>query len=1047
MALLLLRERRVLALVLLMIAALGAATATTIGRQEDPTITNIFALAITPYPGADPARVEALVTEKIEAELRQIPDIKNITSTSRTGISVVQVELSEFTPKARIEQIWSEMRDALADAAKKFPAGVPEPEFDGDRVGAFTAIFALTPAKGADTGLGVLTRRAELLADQLRRLPGTDFVRVYGGVTEEILIEIEADKLATLGLTPDLVAAAISAADSKVRAGRVRGSKTDYLIEVEGEIDGVERVRRIPLVSSTTAPGAPVVHVGDVAKVRRTTKKPAEEIAVSKGGRAVLVAARMEPDLQVDTWMKRVKTAFGAHTATGPKSVDVELIFDQSEYTFARLSDLGANLALGVAIVVAVLLITLGWRSAVIVALALPLTAMVSLFVLEKIGIVIHQMSVTGMIVALGLLVDAAIVMTDDIRRSLSEGRLREDAVRIAVRRLTAPLLASTLTTMLTFVPMAAMPGPAGDFIGSIAFSVITMLGCSFLIAITITPALAGMMLRRNAPDAPRPKLGLGPRLFRWSLRRALANRAVAAAIAATPAVLGFLAFPTLTAQFFPGVDRDQFYVQIEAPPGGSIEATLARVKKADALLRGSDGIKRVDWVVGRNAPAFYYNMTADTESKPEFAEALIFTTSPEATARLIPVLQKQLDRALPGVQTLVRGLVQGPPVAAPLELRIVGPDLKVLRELGDKARRIMRSLPMVEHTRSNLSGGAPKLLFTFDEDKLRLVGLSLSDAARQLETLLEGAVGGSLIEGSEELPVRVRVAAADRASADRILALRLIPPSARSTASAAMPGVPLSALGKFELKPAQSPITRRNGERVNTVQGYLQLGVLPEEALKAFRAELAKTPMALPQGFRLEWGGDSDARGEVVTNLMATVGIVTVLMLASIVLTFNSWRLSLIALIVSGLSMGLSLLALAVFQYPFGIQALIGVIGSIGVSINAAIIIMTTLKEDPAARRNDREAIVRVVMRASRHIVSTTVTTFGGFLPLILAGGFFWPPFAMSIAGGVLLSTIVSLYFTPPLFSLLAGRKGYEASAAEKREAAAQMNDAVATA
>lgn len=1035
MALILLRERRIFALVLLIIAALGAATAATIGRQEDPTITNIFALAITPFPGAGPERVEALVTEKIEEQLREIPEIKNITSVSRSGISVVQVELSEFTPKDRIEQVWSEMRDALADASAEFPDGVPEPEFDGDRVGAYTMIFALTPSD-PDVSLSVMTRRAELLADQMRGLPGTELVRVYGGATEEILIEIDPARLASLGLTPDAVAAAVGGADAKVRAGRVLGLKADYLVEISGEIDGVERVRAIPLLGAEGAAlGAPVVRVGDVADVRRAVEEPPSEIAVSNGERSILVAVRMAPDLQVDAWTNRIKDAFAAYQKTAPAGVTTEIIFDQSLYTFDRLGDLGVNLALGVGIVLVVLLATLGWRSALIVALALPLTSLLSLFVLQQLGVVVHQMSVTGLIVALGLLVDAAIVMTDDIRRSLREGKLREEAVRIAVRRLTAPLLASTVTTVLTFVPMAAMPGPSGDFIGAVAASVMTMLICSFVIAITVTPALAGMTLPTHEREAGPARLGAGARLYRWSLRRALANRGVAALVAASPAILGFLAFPTLTAQFFPGVDRDQFYVQIERPLGAAIAATAAEAAEADAIIRGAEGVERVDWVIGRNAPAFYYNMSANFENQPEFAQALVVTSSPETTARLIPELQARLDRDITGGQVLVRGLVQGPPVAAPLELRVIGPDLEVLRAIGDEARRMMSTLPMVTHTQSDLRGGAPKLVFDFDEEKLRLAGLTLGDAARQLETLLVGVTGGSLVEGSEELPVRVRIAAADRASADRILALRILPPGAQASAETPMPGAPLSALGAFRLEPAESPVSRRNGERVNTVQGFLQLGVLPEEALKDFEALLEEEPLALPPGYRLEWGGDSDARGEVVTNLMATVGIVVVSMVATIVLIFNSWRLSGVAFIVSGLSMGLSLLALEIFRFPFGIVALIGVIGSIGVSINAAIIIMSALKDDPRARTGDREAVVAVVMRASRHIVSTTLTTFGGFLPLILAGGDFWPPFAMSIAGGVLLSTIVSLYFTPSMFSLLSGRRGYQAPAEERRQ------------
>jgi len=252
---------------------------------------------------------------------------------------------------------------------------------------------------------------------------------------------------------------------------------------------------------------------------------------------------------------------------------------------------------------------------------------------------------------------------------------------------------------------------------------------------------------------------------------------------------------------------------------------------------------------------------------------------------------------------------------------------------------------------------------------------------------------------------------------------LRVMPPAGQSggrSGDAAFPGVPLAALGEIEIVPSEATITRRNGERVNTVQAFLAHGVLPDEALSEVRARLEADPIALPPGYRIAWGGESDARGETVNNLLSVMGLVVVGTIAAVVLTFNSWRLSAVALTVAVLSIALSVLALAVFRYPFGIQAMIGVIGAIGVSINAAIIILTSLQNDEAAASGDREAMRDVVMRSTRHILSTTITTFGGFLPLLIGGGGFWPPFAMAIAGGVLLSAVVSFYFVPPAFALL---------------------------
>ena len=312
---LLYRERRLFTLVVLMIAALGALASTTIGRQEDPTITNLFASVLTPYPGADPKRVEALVTEVIEAELDTIPEIKRTTSVSRTGFSAIQIALSEFVPDSRLEQLWSEIRDAIADAAVRLPEGAGDPEFSTDRSAtAFTAIFALERRHGGDASLPLMSRYADHLADLLRRSPGTEYVEVYGEAEEEVLVEIDPLKLSYLGLTPDAVSRAIAAADAKVRAGRVRGSEADYLLEVEGEIRDLARLRAIPIVSQQgrdRAVGAPIVRLGDVASIRRSERTPPREIAIAEGERAVLVAARMTPDRQVDVWMRRRLTPRG----------------------------------------------------------------------------------------------------------------------------------------------------------------------------------------------------------------------------------------------------------------------------------------------------------------------------------------------------------------------------------------------------------------------------------------------------------------------------------------------------------------------------------------------------------------------------------------------------------------------------------------------------------------------------------------------------------------------------------------------------------------
>ena len=1013
------RQPRLVALIILFFVAAGLSSFLSLGRQEDPTITNIFATITTSFPGADPARVEALVTSEIEEELQELDEIDTITSVSRSGVSVVSLELLETLSKAEIEQVWAEARDAVEDARAGFPEGVQAPEFNSEGITAYSAVVAVQ-AQHDDVPLTLVQRHADGLADRLRRIPSTRAVDLFGSPDEEIRVNVNPIGAASLGLSTAEIATRVEAADGKVQAGRLQADGENLNIAISGEVRTLDRLRDIILRENTD--GA-AVHLGDIAEITRGVREPSEELAFANGRPAILVGILAQDGVQIDVWMRDVRAELegGAHLI--PLGLQEDLLFDQSRYTVTRLQDVGQNMAIGVALVVAVLLITLGLRAALIVALVLPIVSLATLATMNIIGLPLHQMSITGLIVALGLLVDAAIVMTDEVRQRLARGMDRLSAVGDAVKRLAAPLLASTVTTALSFTPMILLPGPAGDFVGAIAIAVVLMLIWSLFVALTVTPAVAGWILPQKKGAPPRPSLIA--RLFQGSIHLAVNHPIKSIAVSLILPLLGFASFPTLTAQFFPGVERDQFYIEIDMPAGTAITETATVASEINDILLQQDEIAAVYWSVGKSGPGFYYNITSGRSREPEYAQAMITTTTDAASKRLAPVLQDQLDRAFPQAQVIVRTLVQGPPVSAPVEVRLIGPDLEILRQLGDEARALIADLDLVTHVRTGVDGGAPQVRFQIDETDARRLGLDVTDIAAQLNAALVGVTGGSLIEGTEQLPVRVRLGNGLRGDVSAIADMPILPQNAASlSASGVYPAVPLSSLAKLKIEPAESVITRRDGERVNTVQAFLMPEVLPEEALRDVLSALDTAGFVLPAGYRMELGGDSDARSNTVGNLLASLGIIVTLTIATIVLTFNSFRLTGVALVVTVLSAGLSMLSLAVMQFPFGINAIIGVIGSIGVSINAAIIILTGLQADPDAAAGDRHAMARVVTGSSRHIISTTITTFGGFMPLILEGGAFWPPFATAIAGGVLLSTVVSFYFTPPMFALLYRRK-----------------------
>ena len=800
-------------------------------------------------------------------------------------------------------------------------------------------------------------------------------------------------------------------------------------IEVAGSFDSVARIRKIPLLNDSKGG---VVRLGDIAQVSKKLQWPAQEIAIVDDQYAVVVSTRMLPNLRIDKWSAQVDDVVAAFNLQLPSSLTTEVLFDQSQYTEDRLQGLVENILIGFSIIALVLLVTLGWRAALIVTLSLPLTVLFTLTVMNYYGLPIHQMSVTGLVVALGIMVDNAIVMADTIQKRRQQGFSASAAVQGAVKHLWLPLLGSTLTTILAFMPIVMMPGPSGEFVSGIALSVIFALIGSYLVSHTIVAGLSGRFLvGRSSDGSARTTTWYNNGIelvslagaFRQSLVWVLARPKLSIGLVFILPLSGFILAKHLDEQFFPASDRDMFHIELFMPVQTSIIATEAMTNTISDLLAQQQGISKVRWFIGNNAPSFYYNLMPNKDGAQYYAQAMVTGDSFKRVNELVPSLQILLDDAIPAAQILVRKLEQGPPFIAPIELRLFGPNLDTLKTLGDEARRILIGTKNVIHTRATIQPGLPKIWLKINEDVSQLAGLTLTDVASQLQSTLHGTVNGSIIEATESIPVRVQIANEQRRSLSDLANISLSSPLSQSS-------IPLMALTTLALTPSRGAIPHWNGVRVNTVEGYLVAGVLPSTVLNEFSARLASENFVLPPGYRMEFGGESAKRNDAVGNLLASVGVIMMLLIIIVVLSFNSFRLGGVIVLSAIQSVGLGLLSIYVFNYPFGFTVIIGLLGLMGLAINAAIVILAELKSDPKAVAGDREAIIKAITSCTRHITSTTITTVGGFLPLILAGGGFWPPFAIAIAGGTVLTTLLSFYFVPAIFVLMSRKRAFEVTA-----------------
>lgn len=1024
-----------LAICLIMVS--GLSSFFILPRMEDPQLVERGAFINTAFPGAEPSRVEALVSEKIEDALNEIDEIKEVRSISREGVSTILLELRDEVVDS--DRVWSKIRDRLSDVQSDLPAGAGIPDFDEMDFKAYALMVALTWDRTGPVNYALLQRWAKQLEDRLQTVVGTEKAELFGEPSEEILVSLDSSQLVALNLTVADVARQISFSDTKVSAGQLRGESEDVLIEIVGELDSRQRIENIPIrYRGDTG----FVRLGSLATVQKTIADPPDSLTVIGGKRAIVVGGFVRPNHRIDIWSDEVAGALDEFETQLPPGIGLDRMFVQNDYVSTRLATLVQNLLLGAVAVFCVIFFLMGWRSALVVSIALPLAAMMVLFGMRLTDTPIHQMSITGLIIALGLLIDNAIVIVEEMSIKMRQGASPGEAVSQSVSHLFLPLLGSTLTTAFAFAPIALMPGPAGEFVGSIATNVIIAIFSSFFLAMTIIPAISAKIneLHRrftgpesSAPDRRQAWWNAGfssPRLtelYQRSLEFVFQRPVIGLILGMIFPILGFWGATTLDEQFFPPSDRDQLHIELELSPQSSLASTLETSRQIRELLMDDPVVKRVDWFVGESAPAFYYNLIPRRSRVSQYAQAMVQLTTAEDQAETIHRFQSMLDQRFPHARVLVRQLEQGPPFDAPVEVRLFGPDLDQLQKIGSQLRGVLVNTPGVIHTRSETDEALPKIALKINEENVQAAGLNLADIAFQLNAATEGAIGGSVVESTEELPIRVRLDDRHRTDLRSLASVEIVNGNVQSTPESDLDdyrGIPISAIAEMELDSEYGSITHLAGRRMNELQAFIPAGVLPSTVLTEFQNRLDESGFELPPGYLLIYGGESAKRDEAVGNLMANVGILMILMITTLVLSFGSFRVASIVGMVGALSIGLGMGALWVFGFPFGFTAIVGTMGLMGVAINDTIVVLAAIQGDPAASAGDRVALRNVVNQSTRHIVSTSLTTMAGFTPLIIAGGGFWPPLAVSIAGGVGGATILALYFAPSAYLLFMCRQ-----------------------
>ncbi len=1006
-----LRDTRLLWLTISMVLLAGYFSFESLPRMEDPVLTERAAMINTSVPGASARRVEALVSQQLVKNLRLFEEVKEVRSISRPNISSITVTLHDEIKD--VDEVWARVRDKLSDVSPLLPSDSEEPVFEIIRVRAYASIVGVTWNSPRPPIYSILNRFARSFEEEVRSLPNTDKVDVFGNPQEEITLRVDQSALQRMGLTVEELSRQLQASDSKLPAGLLRNRNQEVLLEVGGEFDSLKRIGRIPIQSLATGQTS---YVSDVAEVEKGIKQPADCEAYVDEKPAILIASSPLSQTRIDHWNRGLQACIEEFQKKLPPDLKLIQVFNQEKYVSARINYLVRDLFFSALAVFLVVWLMMGWRSACVVGMALPLSSCIVFAVFRMIGIPLHQMSLSGLVIALGMLEGTAIIVVDDIQRRIRGGQDIQAAIAKGTSHLAAPLFGSTATTILSFLPIATMPGPSGEFVGTIGTSVILALCASLVLSFTVIPQLTAMFAGKRSQKQTWMANGFYSdrlnRAYEWSLHFFIGRPWMTVLIGVVSSALGLVAIAVLPVQFFPSADRDQLHLELELSTTASLHETRSVSERVQKILESHPSILRVDWVLGRNAPSFYYNMIGTRKDTPNFAEALILLKPTKDIPKVVDELQRTLDDSITDAQVRLLALEQGPPYNAPIEIRIYGDQEKQLREYGEKVRALLATNPQVRSTQADLTDYLPKLVYRFDESESRLIHLPLAAIAQQLQTSIEGSTGGSILEGNETLPVRVRLSDEDRGDLEQIERIGLVGSNVAMLTSSPS----LSALGAPTLQAESAVVSRIDGYQINEIRAWLSPNVLPSVVLADIQKVLEQSENKPPPGCRIEYAGESSKRTEAVGQLVGNVLLLIAAAIFVLVFSLRSFRATGIIFAIGGLSFGWALWSLWAVQYPLGFTAIVGAMGMVGIAINDSIVVLAELRSDEGCQRGKIESIVELVSLSTRHVLCTTFTVGCSFIPMLLEGGTFWPPMAIVVIGGVFGATALALYWIPAI-------------------------------
>ena len=1009
----LIEKPRILFLTLAFILLSGISSGLSVPIQENPELAERWGGVRIFLPGASPERIETEIVNDLEIKLREVEEILELESIITQGFSTIVVELNQSVPPMLIEETWSKVQDKLNQIL--IPQGA-EIFLDRSSGPPITVQYAVTWNGDGEAPLIMMSRLANQLKRKLSSIGSSHQTAVFGETDEEILIELDSSKLSSLGLSFQDISKAIQSLDAKKPIGVSSNNNSELLYRLKDNIQSIQKISEIPIKIINESE---IIQLDDVAVISKTPVSPIEDIFLFNGKVVVSVAGTGSFSQRVHDYVERATIVVDEMRETLPSEISIDLIYDESAYTTKKFNELVKSFSLAIFFVLSISLFFLGIRSAIIVTLILPFSICLVMVGCRFIGLPLHMTSITGIIIALGLLIDNGIIVVEDYKNRRASGLNINDSISQGLKNLSAPLAAATATTVFSFLPIVTGEGSSIEFVGGMAMTVIMSITSSLVLALLMVPVLMNYMEKiPYFKDADISKEGYRNEKilnkYRAFLNWAFLVPRRAIMLSLSLPILGFLLFNTLPKDFFPAQDRDMFRVNIELPSNASALTTMNRVIeiREDILKSGLISVEKDYSFIGRMMPRVLMNVVGGEEKQGtnNIAQSVYFATDYYEMIENLPELSRRLVKNNPDIIVLVDSFSSGPPVFSDVSYVIFGDDPGLLKSLGEELELIINNSPDINVTKSATSDSITNVEFELNSSNISLSGQNANYLVNEMFTANNGLIVGTMLDSNKEIPIR----------------LKGLSNKNNLTGNTGFITIPsqdgfeyFDSFGKSTLTNKSSTITRLDGQRTNDVEGWIWTGTLPSATEEAIKKDVADFESRLPIGYSLKQLGEAESRGQSQASLYSSVFMYFILIIVGLVLALNSFRETGLILSVAFLSIGLSFLGLFIGQQNYGFIGTISAIGLIGLSINDSIIVLAHIKEEAKEKLITKAELVEVVIRSTRHIITTSLTTLGGFLPLIFASVFFKPlAWAMSI--GVLGATITALMYIPAMFIIM---------------------------